>query len=537
MRLLTLCLAFAVLFVSSPVRAAGLGQEATQKLYERVTPSLVAVKYTWESEMGRRELAGTGVVVRDDGLVICQLALFNMIIPDEQLTDFKIIVPDPAGGDADELDAVLHGRDERYNLAFVQPKANVKSAAKDDAKSDDKKKKDDGKKDAKKDDKKDDAKDSDDEKKSDEKKSDSKDADEKKDEKKTASKDSDGEKKPEHKWIPIKFEDVPVKVGEPVFSVGLLAEMAAYKSYIVESSVSVTLRGETPQVLVQGGGLTAVGSVVFNADGKAIGVVNMQMGQTPLLNDAASAMNAINNPPRFYLPAKDFLPALADPPVEGKPIKMPWIGVPQLTGLNKDVSEVYDLKNKPAVQVGEVIPDAPAAKAGLKQRDIIVTIDGQPLERGDEPDELPQIFRRQMQRMKVGQTIKLGVLRKKGEPLQEVSLTTEEMPKRANTAKRWYAEDLGFSSREMVFTDTYVRRLDRDAKGVIVAFVRPQSAAQNGGLKMNDLITELNREPVENIDSFKTSYEKFRKDKPKEAVVMVVRREGNTQTIRIEPPQ
>jgi S1-C subfamily serine protease len=139
--------------------------------------------------------------------------------------------------------------------------------------------------------------------------------------------------------------------------------------------------------------------------------------------------------------------------------------------------------------------------------------------------------------MKVGQKIRFGVLRKKGEPLEEISVTTEEMPKRANTAKRWYAEDLGFSAREVVFTDTYVRRLPRDAKGVIVAMLRPQSAAQSGGLKMNDLITELNREPVENVESFKKSYESFRKSKPKEAVVMVVLREGNTQTIRIEPPQ
>jgi serine protease Do len=521
MRLLIVGVLAALLATASSARA-DLGQEATQKLYERVTPSLVAVKYTWESELGRRELAGTGVVVSEDGLVICQLALFNMIIPDEQLTDFKIIVPDPAGGDADELDAVLHGRDERYNLAFLQPKSNVKAAKKDDGHKDDAKK-DDAKKDEKKEEKKSDAKDADEK-------------DEKKVAKKSASKDAD-EKKQLHKWVPIKFEDLPVKVGEPIFSVGLLPEMAAYKSYILESAISVSLRGETPQVLVQGGGLAAVGGVVFNADGKAIGIVNMQGGQTPLLNDAASAMNAINNPPRFYLPAKDFLPALGDPPTEDHPITMPWIGIPQLTGLNKDVSEVYGLTNKPAVQVGEVIPDTPAAKAGLKQRDIIVTIDGEPLERGDEPDELPQIFRRQMQRMKVGQKIRFGVLRKKGEPLQEISVTTEEMPKRANKAKRWYAEDLGFSAREIVFTDTYVRRLKRDAKGVVVSLVRPQSAAQNGGLKMNDLITELNREPVEDLDSFKKSYEEFRKSKPKEAVVMVVLREGNTQTIRIEPPQ
>ena len=100
------------------------------------------------------------------------------------------------------------------------------------------------------------------------------------------------------------------------------------------------------------------------------------------------------------------------------------------------------------------------------------------------------------------------------------------MPKRPNTAKRWFAEDLGFSSREIVFTDTYARRLKPDAKGVVVALIRPQSAAQSGGLQMNDMITELNREPVTDVDAFRKAYEAFRKDKPKEAVVMVVLREG-----------
>jgi S1-C subfamily serine protease len=456
-----------VLLLASSVVHAGVGPEATQKLHERVTPSLVAVQYTWESELGRRELVGAGIVVREDGLVICQLGVFDMRIPDDQLKEFKIIVPDPAGNDPAELDARMHGRDERYNLVFLQPKEPS----------------------------------------------------------------ADG-----RKWTPIKFEDVPVKSGEPILSVGLLPKMAAYKPYVVETAVSTTLRGETPQVLVQGG-LTGVGSPVFNAEGKAIGLVNSQGGQTPFLQDEATALNAINNPPRFYLPAHDFLPALAEPPVEGKPIVMPWVGIPQMNGLNKDVAEVFGLVNQPAIQLGDVIPNTPAEKAGLKRNDIIVKIDGEALERGDEADELPQIFRRKMMRLKVGQTVKFSVLRAKGEPLQEIAVTMAEMPKRPNAAKRWFAEDLGFSSREMVFTDTYSRRLPADAKGVIVALIRPQSAAESGGLKMNDLIKELNREPVTDVDAFQKSYEAFRKDKPKEAVVMVVLREGNTQTIRIEPPQ
>jgi S1-C subfamily serine protease len=458
--------------------SAGVGPEVSQKMLDTVTPSLVAVKYTWESELGRRELVGAGIVVREDGMVITQLAVFDMRLPDEQLKEFKIIFPDKNGGDPDELEAGLLGRDERYNLVFIK----AKEPSKDD------------------------------------------------------SKESSDKPKPAHKWVPIKFEDIALKPGEPVISIGMLAEMAAYKPYIIESTVSVTLRGESPQVLVQGG-LAAVGSPVFNLDGKAVGIVPFQSGQTPFLNEPSTALNAINNAPRFYLPSSDFLPALTDPPQEGKPLVLPWVGVPAMTGLTKDVAEVYDLVNQPAVQVGDIIPGAPADKAGLKRRDIIVKVNDQPLERGDQPEELPAIFARQMVRRKVGETIKFSVLREKGQPLQEISVTTEERPKRPNTAKRWYAEDLGFSSREVVFMDTYARHLKADAKGVIVAMIRPQSAAANARLQMNDMITELNREPVTDVDQFKKSYEQFRKDKPKEAVVMVVLREGQTQTIRIEPPQ
>ena len=46
----------------APVAQGAVGPDVTQKLYDRVTPSLVAVKFTWENELGRRELVGAGIV-------------------------------------------------------------------------------------------------------------------------------------------------------------------------------------------------------------------------------------------------------------------------------------------------------------------------------------------------------------------------------------------------------------------------------------------------------------------------------------------
>src|SRR5215210_8539873 len=93
--------------------ARALPPDEAQKLYEQITPSLVGVQYTIDGEFGRRELVGQGVIISEDGTIIASLALFPTQIPDEQMKDFKVIIP---GDEEKELDAVFLGRDERSDL-------------------------------------------------------------------------------------------------------------------------------------------------------------------------------------------------------------------------------------------------------------------------------------------------------------------------------------------------------------------------------------------------------------------------------------
>lgn len=454
--------AVAVLMAAAGVPArAGVGPETAQKLYDQVTPSLVAVQFTWESELGRRELVGAGVVITEDGVVAVPLSVVNPALPDAQMKEFKVIVPRTDGND-EELDATFLGRDERAGIGFVKV-----------------------------------------------------------DEKRT--------------WKPVKFEDAPVKIGQPVYSVGILPKGAGYRSYFMEGAVAAKLRGEIPMVLVTNGGLCGLGSPVFNADGKAIGLVFDE--QVSFLNDPRQSMQSIQNPPLFFMPAKEFLRSFSDLPKAGEPQKLPWIGVMQLTGLKKDVAEFFGLKDQPAVQIGDVVPDAPAAKAGLKRGDVIVKVDGKPIERGDEPDELPGILRHKLIWLKPGESVTLSVMSGQGQPLHDVKLTMEEQPMRPTSAKRFYAEDLGFSVRDLTFSDRYQRKLDNGDGGVLVAIIRPSSSAQTGHLEREDMVMELNGQKVKDVDQFKTAYEQIRKDKPHEALVMEVKRNGSTQVIRIEPPQ
>lgn len=449
---------------------AGVEPKTAAEIYARVSPSIVVVQYTWDGELGRQELTTPGIVVSEDGMVIISAAITPTLWPEEQMKDFKIILP---GDDETELDADFQGRDDRTGLSFIHAKEA-------------------------------------------------------------------------RKWTAIKFIDEEVHIGDPILSVGILPKDAGYKTYLMSSSVAATLRGPVPQVLVTGEGLGGVGAPVFDGQGQPIGFVHNQTGGTPLLGNGSGrggrgsggdSFAAVLSPPRLFVPAKDFLLSLTDPPKADAPLKIPHIGVAQLSGLQKAEAEYFDLKGQPAVQIGDVIPGFPAAKAGMKAKDIIVKMNGQPLERGDEPDEAPAIMTRKIQRMKPGDTVTFSVLSAKGQPLKDVVVTLEERPVQANRAKRFWAEDLGFSSRDIVFEDTYARRLPNDTKGVVVALIKPQSAAQQGSLQTSDLISRLNQTPVQNVDQFKSLYEAFRKDHPREAVVLEVLRGVNTQVVRIEPPQ
>lgn len=452
----------AALLITAGLAGAQPVQITPTKLYEEVTPSLVAVQYAWADELARREIIGAGVVV-DEDLVMFSIELVPTFIPDDQIKDFKIIVPSDQG-DPEEVEAVFQGRDERTNMAFLKPA------------------------------------------------------------------------KPMH-LKPVHFEDSKVTIGERLFSVGILPQGAAFKSYLSETRVAATLRGEIPQVLTQGAGLSAPGSPVFDVHGKAIGLVLRTANESPLLNREVDPLTHINSPPRLFVPSRDFLLSIQEPPTPQNPIKLPWTGLAQLTGLSKDVAEALDLKNKPAIQIGDVIPGTAGEKAGLKTGDIIIGLNGQPLERGDEASELPGIFRRRLIRHKVGEMVTLSVLHANETKPVDVQVTLEAQPRQSAQAKRFFAEDLGFVVRELVFNDTYTLKLPATQNGVMVALERPQGAAQSAGLHNGDVITRLNNEQVKSVDDFEKLYKQVRKDKPHEALVVVVQRRNGEDTIRIEPPQ
>lgn len=153
------------------------------------------------------------------------------------------------------------------------------------------------------------------------------------------------------------------------------------------------------------------GGPLVNVNGEVIGV-----------NTAVAGEGAENI--GFAIPIND-IKGLIDSVIETGQLKRPYLGVRYVT-LTDDLADVYNLDTKRGayIIVGEgglpaVLPDSPAQKAGLKEGDVIVEVEG---EKVDEQNSLIALIGQH----KVGDTVKLKIVRDGSE--QEVSVKLEVSP-------------------------------------------------------------------------------------------------------------
>jgi len=137
------------------------------------------------------------------------------------------------------------------------------------------------------------------------------------------------------------------------------------------------------------------------------------------------------------------------------------------------------------VLVESVLPGSPAAKAGLKQGDIVAAFDGQAV-------NTPYALLEKIESSAVGKEAALKVLREGREAELKVVV-----------GKKDVAADLAARYGPRAWRGLEVADLPDGQKGVKVSKVHPNSPAWLAGIKENEIIDELNRKPVTSMDDFR----------------------------------
>lgn len=296
-----------------------------------------------------------------------------------------------------------------------------------------------------------------------------------------------------HKFSEVRFAGTSnLRLGQRVVSVGLLGPQTGNAPYIGIGVISSVVRLPQQLVYVSGGELTNSSSPVFTDDGQAVGLIAAQlpveyrmMLQGRWTNIGIAGQQA----GKFFTPVEEFIGALSEP-VGAK--KLPWTGIVKFHPVSPEQAEtITDLGGDMAVLVGQVIPDSPAAKAGITQADAIVAFEGAPLEELATPELTVGEFTRRLFHRRVGEKVSLTLLRK-GER-KTVQMDLAATPTQPGEAGHYYNKPLGMVARDLVVWDRYVGR-DKPLleKGVVVTMIRRDSPAAKGELRPGDLITAVN---------------------------------------------
>jgi serine protease Do len=204
----------------------------------------------------------------------------------------------------------------------------------------------------------------------------------------------------------------------------------------------------------------------------------------------------------------------------------PWEGF-NCEELTKEFAEGWGYQPE-GVMVRHVSKLSPAGKAGLKEGDIIIAVDGQPItkkaKRGFVQFE-------KMSQPEIGQAIKLTILRDISPTAtaqtetKEISFTYDKRPK----PKEFTADDIGLKVRGLV-TEEYEDYDIPIRRGVLVQDVIDGSSAATSSsfreelISHGDVITEFYGVTVNNLDDFIKAVDKIRAEKPEVILVKLQRK-------------
>ena len=182
------------------------------------------------------------------------------------------------------------------------------------------------------------------------------------------------------------------------------------------------------------------------------------------------------------------------------------------------LAKAFGQKEPQGALVGDVSPDGPADKAGLKRGDIIVEVNGKPVTDSNE-------LRMSISMMQPDTTVKLKVERDGGP--RELSVKLGELPSPEQEAKA------GKSGSEGALEGVAVENLDAQtarqlglpssSMGVVVTEISPSSPLADSGLRRGDVIQEVNHQPVRNVAEFEQAMKKGGGES-----LLLVNRRGNT---------
>jgi serine protease Do len=226
------------------------------------------------------------------------------------------------------------------------------------------------------------------------------------------------------------------------------------------------------------------GGALLSMDGKLVGI-----------NTAIYSHNGGSIGIGFATPA-NIVARIIDAAEKSGRLVRPWLGV-GVQRVTPDLAQSLGMTRPQGVIVRAVAPDGPAARAGMKVGDVLLTINSQPVD-----DESALRFRLASQ--PVDATVKIRALRKGAEEIFVVKVVAPpEVPPRDRTQLTGRQPLTGVTVMNMSPAVADELALDQAGVGVIVADV-PAGTFAAQFLKPGDYIVGVNGREIDSVATLRT---------------------------------
>jgi serine protease Do len=241
------------------------------------------------------------------------------------------------------------------------------------------------------------------------------------------------------------------------------------------------------------------GGPAFNLAGEVVGV------NTAIFSPSGGGSVGIG----FAIPAtiaKDIVITLRD---NGK-VTRGWLGV-QIQPVTDDIAESMGLTAGKGALVSDVTPSSPAAKAGIKTGDTVVSVDGVDVLK-------PKDLAGRIAQIKPGKPAEITLVRD-GKQMK-VSVEIGTMPADLGAAVGSAEPPEKPAPSSLASLGLTVER-NASGEGLSVTAVEPGSSAEESGLRAGDTILQLNRANVASLDDMQRELDKAGKQGKKKVMMLI----------------
>jgi serine protease Do len=187
------------------------------------------------------------------------------------------------------------------------------------------------------------------------------------------------------------------------------------------------------------------------------------------------------------------------------------------------IAKAFGEKEPAGALVGEVSANSPAQKSGLENGDIILELNGKPLEGANQ-------LRMTISMMSPGTAVHLKVWRNGAD--RDFTVTLGELPVEQASVEKdsdgTKSELSGISVQDLDARTARQLGVPANTAGVVITGINPSSPAADSGLQRGDVIQEVNRKPVHNTADFEAAMRGS-----KDQTLLLVNRQGSTMYVAV----